>query len=89
MSTYVISYDLAKPGRNYEELYDEIKSLGAWWHHLQSTWLVSTALTASQIRDHLKAKIDPNDKLLVLETGRSWASFGLSDSANDWLRKHI
>lgn len=29
---YCISYDLLNPVRNYDELYNAIKSLGIWWH---------------------------------------------------------
>lgn len=89
MSTYVINYDLRSPGRNYSDLYIEIKSLGDWWHHLESTWIVDTSLTAAAIRDRLKAKIDANDKVLVTKTGLWWATFGLTDRANDWLKSHV
>jgi hypothetical protein len=89
MAMYIISYDLNSPGQRYSELHDEIKSLGAWWHHLTSTWLVDTTLSASQIRDRLKAKVDANDKILVLRAGATWATFGMPKSANDWLNQHV
>lgn len=47
---YSINYDLKRPGQNYEALYEAIKSCGAWWHHLGSTWLVDTNLNAKGIR---------------------------------------
>jgi hypothetical protein len=51
MTIYSINYDLKKPGRDYEGLYTAIKGCGDWWHYLESTWLVDTALnlTASGI----------------------------------------
>ncbi|WP_209021761.1 hypothetical protein [Nocardioides sp. 503] len=38
MACLLITYDLNTPGQGYTALHDEIKSLGAWWHHLDSTW---------------------------------------------------
>ena len=41
MATMLIGYDLNRPGQNYDDLFDEIKNLGTWWHCLDSTWLVN------------------------------------------------
>lgn len=90
MRTYMVSYDLNRPGQNYADLIEELKGFGTWWHHLTSTWLVRSALTPAQIRDTLKAHLDPNDELLVIDVhSGSWASFGFSQKANGWLRKHL
>lgn len=32
MNTYIISYDLSDPGRDYSALYAEIKSFDNWAH---------------------------------------------------------
>ena len=42
MATYMIGYDLNRPGQDYPALIDAIKRLGTWWHHLDSTWIVVT-----------------------------------------------
>lgn len=89
MSVYSISYDLHDPGQDYEELHEEIKDFGAWWHHLESTWLVDTSSTASEIVDELSPHLDSNDELLVTRLSGSWASWGIDDSGNDWLREHL
>lgn len=34
---YLVTYDLNKPQQEYEELYEELKHIGAWWHYLDST----------------------------------------------------
>lgn len=88
--THLVGYDLHKPVQNYPGLIDCIKGFGAWWHHLDSTWLVVTALSASELRDKLGTYIDGDDELLVIDvTGDSWASKGLTAKANDWLRQHV
>ena len=39
--SYLISYDLNSPGKNYAQLYAAIQKLGSWWHCLDSTWIVA------------------------------------------------
>lgn len=78
MRTLLIGYDLNRPGQDYEDLIDEIKSSDAWWHHLDSAWLVSTEPTPIELCDRLKSLIDSGDELLVLDvTGRGHAWAGL------------
>jgi hypothetical protein len=89
MSTFLIGYDLNKTGKDYKALTDEIKKLGAWWHHLDSTWLVISSLTASQIRDKLKPFIDSDDELLVVLSSGVGAWTGFNQSGSDWLKNNL
>ena len=45
MASYIISYDLRKPERNYEALYEAIKAYGTWAHINESLWAVVTSQT--------------------------------------------
>ena len=90
MKTFLIGYDLNKSGQDYEQLYSAIKKITPWWHHLDSTWLVVTNEneTAVSIRDKLKAHIDDNDELLVINvTGRERAWTGFNDAGSKWLKE--
>lgn len=86
MATVLIGYDLNNQ-KNYPDLIEEIKQLGsAWWHHLDSTWLVVTTKTPMQVRDTLKVHLDPDDELLVIDVtgaGRAWRGF--NDKGSKWL----
>lgn len=87
MSTKLIAYDLNSPGQDHDRLTDAIKEMGAWWHHLDSTWLVKTELPVVEVRDRLKPYMDSNDELLVADvTGDVRAWRGSSDRASDWLK---
>ena len=88
--TYLITYDLRAPGRDYPNLFEGIKKLAnGWAHPLESVWLVRSGLTQSSIRDALKDHLDANDVLLVFEVKPDqWASFNLSPTQVDWLKKH-
>ena len=58
MATHLIGYDLhPSKGETYEDLFESIKALGGWWHHLDSTWLVVSELTAAQIRDRARVTL--------------------------------
>lgn len=63
--SYLISYDLNSPGKNYAQLYAAIQKLGSWWHCLDSTWIVAHPGPASDIRDKLAPYLDRNDALIV------------------------
>lgn len=81
---YSINYDLNSPGQNYNDLHDAIKSCGAWWHVLGSTWLVDTNLTAKGIRDKLAPHTDKNDNLLIVGISRDYSG-RLPQDAWDWI----
>lgn len=88
MSTILIGYDLNRPGQNYGELIEAIKDLGAWWHRLDSTWLVKTWLSAGDVRDRLWALMDSSDEILVIDvTGRAWAANGFE--SYEWLHNNL
>ena len=88
MDLHVIGYDLNKPGQDYEDLYDAIKSYTNWWHHLDSTWIVKTNDSVSDVRDDLKQHVDSGDDLLVMKLSGVWASKGLSNGT-DWLYDNL
>ncbi|MFN4364763.1 hypothetical protein [Chryseobacterium hispalense] len=87
MALLLITYDLNNPGQNYEDLYNEIKSYKIWWHHLDSTWIIKTEKSVSQVRDHLGKYIDLNDELLIVKID-SWAGKGFKDRAYEWLHNN-
>jgi len=88
-STYVIGYDLDRPGQNYPDLFAAIKSFGTWAHYLYSTWIVQTDKTAVEVRDFLRRHIDKNDKLLVVASAHMAAWAGLDESATTWLKQNV
>lgn len=65
MSSKIIEYDLKKPGRDYESLYEAIKAYPVRAHITESTWFVKTDDTCVQVRDALKEKVDSNDRIFV------------------------
>jgi hypothetical protein len=91
MALLLVGYDLNQPGQNYAELWEKLKTLGAWWHHLDSTWLIRTSLTPHEMHDQLASFLDGNDELLIVDiSGRSWWSRGFSERGVKWIHdNHI
>ncbi|MEQ1712363.1 MAG: hypothetical protein ABL908_13315 [Hyphomicrobium sp.] len=81
---YAINYDLKKPGQDYADLHDAIKSCGDWWHFLGSTWLVDTSLNAQGVWQRLAPLVDGNDIVLVIGVTREYQG-RLPQQAWDWI----
>ena len=63
-----ISYDLIAPNKNYTAVADAIQRLGAAVRPNLSYWFVDSAYTAEQAAKAVWAVMDPNDKLIVVDT---------------------
>lgn len=85
---YIISYDLCQPGRNYDKLYQALRSFPNWGRLTESTWAVVTSKTTVEIRDLLNQYIDSNDRLIVVLGGQSAAWTHLLAS-NEWLIENL
>lgn len=88
MSVYLITYDLNTPGQNYDDLYEEIKSLGTWAHYMRSVWFVDTYLSSDQVRDKLKPHIDQNDYLFICRVTRDYDGWAPKEMW-EWLSEHV
>lgn len=88
MAKFIISYDLHKV-RDYSKLIAQLKTWGAT-KALESTWLLDLNSTAIALRDTLKATIDGDDSLVIVELkpGSGWATLN-AKAAAAWLKLHI
>jgi hypothetical protein len=86
---YLITYDLRQPGRNYADLFVAIKNIsGLWAHPLESVWLVDTNLSANDISNQLKPRLDGNDLIFITALGRDYQGI-LLPVFWDWLRNRV
>jgi hypothetical protein len=81
-----ISYDLRDREREYDDLYEEIKQQGRWWHYLKSTWIIETNRSPRQVVDVLEKLISRGDRLIVSEIER--LDGVLPEKAWNWLERH-
>lgn len=80
----LITYDLNEPGKEYDSLYEEIKTAGWWWHHLDSTWIIRTTNGPSYWYDRLSKHLDQNDNILIVEITKNYYGY-LPKKAWEWL----
>lgn len=81
-----ISYDLRNRERDYNDLYEEVKRQGRWWHYLKSTWIIETDKSPRQVVDALEELLSRGDRLLVSEIER--LDGVLPERAWNWLERH-
>lgn len=89
MAVYSISYDLNNPGQKYENVYSVIRSFSGYEHIMESTWLVFTSLSASQISDKFASYIDSNDKMLISKINANEYQGRLTKDTWKWIREHV
>ena len=90
MNKYLITYDLAnKQIKSYENLYTALKSLGPWWHYLDSTWIIKTNINSKDIWNNLKDHINTNnDRILITKISDGDREGWLTKDAWDWLNQN-
>jgi hypothetical protein len=91
MAIYMIGYDLHSSAEmNYDELFAALEAIGSgYWDCLDSTWLVITEKTATQIRDELKRYLKDEDRLLIMRYGAGAAWLGFKDDCRTWLEDNL
>jgi hypothetical protein len=91
LPSIVIAYDIHPPkGEACENLIEAIRSLGTWWHHLETVWIVRCAHTPAEIRDRLKSHIGTEDQLLIVDISGDVAGWaGVNDAGSKWLAQNI
>lgn len=90
-ATILIAYDIHPTSdTSYDDLVAAIHSLGAWWHHLETVWMVRSERTPDEIRDQLQRYIGSDDQLLVLDvTGDRAGWTGINAVGSEWLEDYI
>jgi hypothetical protein len=91
LPSIIVAYDIHPPkGEAYENLIEAIRSLGVWWHHLDTVWNVRCAHTPAEIRDRLKSHIGTEDQLLIVDISGDVAGWaGVNDTGSKWLAQNI
>ena len=85
---YLVSYDLNKPGQDYQALIDAIQTYDGYCKALWSQWFIYSNESAKDIYEHLRAYIDDNDRLLVCEITENQKGW-LSKEVVAWLKMHF
>lgn len=78
---YFIIYDLMTPGQDYTRVHDAIKSVGSYYQFQYSAWFVKSALSKSDVYDIVRAAMDANDRLVVVDAYGAFVDWPDADVA--------
>lgn len=92
MGNFIITYELRATNHDYTPFYnlqDELKAA-----HLQnSVWLLEHSGTATDVHEHIKARMREGDALCVLELPTAeqtgWCCTQMRATGLDWLKNHF
>jgi hypothetical protein len=89
MKTIAIHYHRRALGRNYQPIYDYLKSFPAWCHLMDSFWLVRTEAGVVEVRNQLDELVGNNGMIAVLDvTGDDWATNFANDQTT-WMTSNM
>lgn len=90
MKTFLITYTLGRFEELYPKISAKIKSYPKWARISQSTWLIQTDESVSEVRSDLKATINEDGTILVIDVSSSaWATFAISKNVTNWMKENI
>lgn len=75
MAILLVPYDLRKPGRSYQPVYDYLEGTFTYCKGMASVWLLDTARRPADMRDALKRLVDANDRVFVACLNGARAAF--------------
>jgi len=87
MSTYIISYDLEKQD-DYGPIFEKIKSLGQWARVVESTWVLVTDLSSTDLRDSLASVVSSGSRIIVVKSSGEGA-WRNAICSNEWLKTNL
>lgn len=88
--TYLVSYDLNKPGKDYSNVHMAIKNAsdGTWCKPLESVYIIRSNLAPANVYNAIRPYLDVNDRILVIEvTNNSY--WYLDKEVSDYLQKML
>jgi CRISPR-associated endonuclease Cas2 len=83
MAMLLVTYDLNKPGKDYNDVLKTIKSY-SWARLSESSYAIKTEQTPQQVFDKLKPYLDQNDNLYIINLKKPYAGYGPKE-VNEWL----
>jgi hypothetical protein len=87
MSVLLVTYDLKKPGQDYTDFLNVVRSNG-WARLSESSYAVDTNESPSSLHNKLRQHLDANDQLYIITLKKPHSGYGPKE-ANEWLDQHL
>lgn len=87
---FLITYDLKTPADDYDEIIRIIKEdcACAWCKYWESSFLLTSALTPTEMMDKLTPHLKNGDKFLIVEVSNNKNGW-LTQKQWDWINENI
>ena len=87
---FLITYDLQTPAPNYDEIIRIIKEdcASAWCKYWESSFLITSSMTPTEIMDKLTPLLGKGDRFLVIEVANNKNGW-LTKTQWDWINANI
>ena len=87
MSVLLVTYDLNKPGQDYTDFLNVIKSYDCT-KLSESSYAIKTSKSPSDVYKELRPHQDSNDHVYIIELGHLHKGYGPT-ATNDWLTQNL
>ncbi len=87
MACYLVTYDLNHETKR-PPIVQEVKSFDGWARLSESSYAISTWMSAMDVYNKLSKLIDGNDQLYIIPLKKPWYGFGPKD-VNKWLDDNL
>lgn len=88
MSSYLITYDLNRPGQKHAKVLEKIKSYGTWAMLSESSYVIITHESPRDVYNTFEPYLDGNDKFYVIKISKPFWGQG-SKELNEWLSENL
>jgi hypothetical protein len=85
LKTYIVAYDLLNEGGDYGPFFHAIQAVEAYARPLESAWIVRSRLPLADLARALSARLDQDDRLLIVECNDHAAWRALMPTTVEWL----
>lgn len=82
---YIVTYDLNNPDKNYDELFETLKTFPAYSKILKSTWLIASTEPVAALNSKLFPFFDKNDSLFIARLYQDYNCY-LPKTAISWIK---
>ena len=89
LNTFIVVYDLFKPGQNYTALINLIQKNTYWAKIGLSAYIIKTYSDHIQVRSELLKVLDKSDKLFVGAVSAPAAWFNLGTQVDNWIQSNL
>lgn len=83
----LVTYDLKSDRKDYQALYEKLKSASNWWHYLGSTWLLYTTEDVGTWVDRIREVVKEGDHFIVIDITKQKRNGWLPKKAWEWIRR--